>query len=60
MTKREKQKQKMKLNTLIDIEETRLRSKLKKDANLALAMLCAFRPKASLRQIKNTLPKEWI
>lgn len=57
MTRKQKQTQRMKLNNLIDIEETILRLKIKQDANLALNMLIAFRPNASLRQIHNTLPR---
>ncbi len=49
---------KLKLNTLIDIEELQIRLKLKEDQELALLMLAAFRPDASLRQIKNALPLE--
>jgi hypothetical protein len=47
-------KAKMHINTLIDMEETMLRLKIKEDNHLALQMLCAFRPNASLRQIKNS------
>ncbi len=49
---------KLKLNTLIDIEELQIRLKLKEDQELALLMLAAFRSDASLRQIKNALPLE--
>lgn len=49
--------QKLHINTLIDIEETMIRLKLKQDPLYALSLLAAFRPGASLRQINNTIPK---
>lgn len=57
MTRKQKQ-QKLAINTLIDMEETMLRLELKKDQELALDLLAAFRPDATLRQIKNSLPLE--
>ena len=50
-------KAKLKLNTLIDIEETLLRLKIKNDSEFALLMFCAYRPNATLRQIKNSITK---
>ena len=45
---------KLKINTIKDIEETQIRLKLKQDDMFKLEMLVAFRPDATLRQIKNT------
>jgi len=56
MKKQTKLKQtKLKLNTLIDIEETMLRLQLKQPEKefLRLQFLINFRPNASLRQINN-------
>jgi len=45
----------MKLNILIDLEETKIRLRLqaKQDADYKLQLLTNFRPNASLRQIDN-------
>ena len=56
MNKNQKQ-QRMHLNTLIDIEETMLRLKLKQDPLFALSLLTVFRPRASLRQLNNSIKK---
>lgn len=49
--------QRLKVNTMIDLEETRLKLQLQENnlnrTNLALEMLINFRPNASLRQINN-------
>jgi hypothetical protein len=57
MTSKKRAEIRMQLNTQKDIEETLLRVKLKEDADadLRLAMLTAFRPGATLRQIHNAL-----
>jgi len=49
---------KLKLNTLVDIEELQIRLKLAEDDQYKITMLCAFRPDATLRQINNAIPKE--
>lgn len=51
----QRKKQRMKLNTLIDMEETMLRLRVKQDPLFALTLLSNFRPSASLRQINNSI-----
>jgi hypothetical protein len=53
--KSELQKIKMRINTLIDIEETKLRIALQQEQAdfLKIQLLANFRPNASLRQINN-------
>ena len=59
MTKRilANKKQKMQINTLIDMEETMLRIKLKQDQEFQFQIFCAAatRPDASLRQLNNSI-----
>lgn len=55
MKRYKKQKAKMKSNTLVLLEETKLRLKLAKEEDylFKLQLLTCFRPNASLRQINN-------
>jgi hypothetical protein len=47
-------KVKMRINTMIDLEETKLRLQLAKaDELIRLQLLACFRPNASLRQMEN-------
>jgi len=55
MTEKQNRINRMKINALIDMEETKIRIKLQqeKDANYRLQLLINFRQNASLRQINN-------
>jgi len=55
MKKSDIQKARLKLNTLMDLEETRIRLDLQNEqtAHYKLQLLANFRPGASLRQINN-------
>ena len=46
-------KQRLQINLQKDLEELQIRLILKEDKKFALKMLVAFRPNATLRQIKN-------